>query len=87
MIITCPNLDWVARRWVESKDSSEGDYVLKMIFGSQEHEGMFHRSGYNEQRLAALLGAHGFESEFMYTPYPKRTTPSLLVIARKAESC
>jgi SAM-dependent methyltransferase len=82
LVISCPDLDRVMQLWV-GRSGEGGDYVLKMIYGSQEHEGMFHRSGYNRRRLAALLARHGIAVEFAYTPYPDRPTPSLLVIGRR----
>lgn len=86
IIITCPNLDWVIKKWQASVDEERWGYVIKMIFGSQEHEGMFHRSGYNEGRMRRLLGSHGIQVEFAFTPYPQRPTPSLLVIGRKVNA-
>jgi hypothetical protein len=33
--------------------------------------------------LEALLARHGLHCAVTYTPYPKRPTPSLLMVARK----
>jgi len=59
------------------------DWTVCMIFGSQEHEGMFHKSGYDPKRLARLLAPHGIVVEYALSSFWQQSTPSLLVIARK----
>ena len=59
------------------------DYMVKMIVGSQEHDGMFHKNGFDGRRMSQILSKYGFDVEFTYHPFPRRTTPSRLVIARK----
>ncbi len=90
LIITCPDMTRVALHWVKlallrlvGRGSEERNYALKMFYGSQEHVGMFHRSGYDRHVLSQILLLHGLNVEFAHTPYPRRTTPSLLVIAKK----
>jgi len=90
LIITCPDMTAVALHWVKlafrhlvMRCSEERNYALKMFYGSQEHAGMFHRSGYDRHILSHVLSQHGLNVEFAHTPYPRRTTPSLLVIAKK----
>ena len=87
LVITCPNLDFVAKLWLKYKDSENKEmreYVLKMIYGEQDHLGLFHVYGYNEKTLSELLCCNGFEIDFTYTPYPRsRKTPSMLIIAHK----
>jgi hypothetical protein len=90
LIVTCPDVTAVALLWIKlafrnvvRRCAEERDYARKMLFGSQEHAGMFHRSGYDRQLLSQLLSQHGLNVEFAHTPYPRRSTPSLLVIARK----
>ena len=89
LITTCPDLNKVADLWIDHQDDEDNtdfrDYILKMIFGSQEHDGMFHKSGFNIKILSYMLEKIGFEIEFAYSPYPDRTTPSMLIIARKKE--
>lgn len=83
LVITCPDLPEVLRLWLSSSRHADRRYASRMIYGSQEHPGMFHRSGYDRRHLRELLDQCGFDVEFTYSPYPKRPTPSLLVIARK----
>lgn len=90
LILTCPDVTALALLWVRrtiqnrfGSRSERRDYILKMIYGSQEREGMFHRSGYDRAQLEKILARCGFGVEFFHTPYPPRTTPSLLIIARR----
>jgi predicted SAM-dependent methyltransferase len=92
LVITCPDLSRVARRWVLHSffqplfpRPERMDYMVKMLVGSQEHDGMFHKNAFDARRMSRLLSRHGFLVEFAYTPYPRRPTPSLLVIARCAK--
>ena len=89
LVITCPDLLRVC--WLYLKNRSldlirpKGEaieYTIKMLVGSQEHEGMFHKSHYDARRMRALLPRFGFSVDFCY-PYPNRPTPSLLTIAQR----
>ncbi len=91
LIITCPDITAVALHWVKlafwrsvGRCIEERSYALKMFYGSQEHSGMFHKSGYDRYILSHILSQHGLYVEYTHTPYPRRMTPSLLVIARKS---
>ncbi len=59
------------------------DYIVKMLVGSQEHKGMFHKNVFDLRRMSRILLKHGFKVEFTYCRYPRRLTPSRLVIARR----
>ena len=89
LVTTCPDLIsvFVSRFFFKKlffkKDKMKHEYCYKMIYGSQEHEGMFHKSGYTAKSLKEILSRNNFKLEFSYTPYPQRLTPSLLCIARK----
>lgn len=90
LVMTCPDLTVIAwrflarrlRAWCE-RGSWANEYTLQMIYGSQEHEGMFHRSGYDKRIISELLSNAGLRVVFSYSPYPERPTPSLLTIAEK----
>lgn len=88
LVITCPDMRKVCKAFlandvIESLNKDEIPYIWKMIYGSQEHEGMFHKSGFTEERLTNLLQKFGFEIMLQYSPFPDRSTPSLCVIAVK----
>jgi predicted SAM-dependent methyltransferase len=90
LILTCPDILKISINWVIgsclyslSQNPAKLDYMVKMLVGSQEHDGMFHRNAFDYRRMSRVLSTHGFNVEFSYSPYPLRPTPSLLVIARK----
>lgn len=83
LVITCPDFTRIARRWMRQSGEERWSDTIKMIYGSQEHEGMFHKSGYDAARLRSILTNCGFEVLLTYTPYPRRPTPSLLAISRR----
>ena len=84
LVITCPDLDALARDWVRSDEDRRWSRLLPMIYGSQEHVGMFHRSGFNRHRLSHLVAALGCELLVVHSPFPlARSTPSIVVVARK----
>lgn len=92
LVFTCPDIERVCRHYLKLKrknrtsDQSEKiDYAIKMIVGSQEHEGMFHKTHLDPTRARWLLPKYGFKIDFI-TAYPRRTTPSMLVVARKTGS-
>lgn len=90
LAITVPDMDRVVRLWRWAGQTGryewEGSPVAEMIFGSQEHDGMFHRSGYNRSRLEHEMQVAGFGVVKSASPYPLRPTPSMLVVGRRSAS-
>ena len=82
LIITCPDLELVVQKWLDS-DRAFGNYEMKMLFGSQEHDGMYHKCGFTKRIMIDMLTRIGFRIHITASPWPKRPTPSLLVIAEK----
>ncbi len=90
LVITFPDFTAIARRWLRyawtywfRPRPARIDYLVKMIVGSQENDGMYHRNVFDRHRMRRLLAAHGFRIEFTAIPYPRRPTPSRLVVAAK----
>ena len=90
LILTFPDITRICLRWLKyiimypiKPRPEKLKRTVQMIVGSQEHDGMFHKSAYNIILMRRILMEHGFKTEFSYAPYPRRTTPSLLVISRK----
>jgi len=90
LVLTCPDILRICKNWIKYSylyplfpRPEKLDYMAKMLVGSQEHEGMFHKNAFDPRRISRILSKHGFVVEFTYSPYPIRSTPSLLVIARK----
>jgi predicted SAM-dependent methyltransferase len=90
LVVTCPDILRVCLLYIKNRAldifsprDAQIEYNIKMLVGSQEHSGMFHKSHYDARLMRKILPAHGFAVEFTY-PYPQRPTPSLLTIARKS---
>jgi SAM-dependent methyltransferase len=83
LVVTCPDFSALIRKWIATGAERNWGSTIQMFYGSQEHEGMFHKSGYDGPHLDAILSRHGFETELYFTPYPRRPTPSLCLIARR----
>lgn len=81
LILTCPDLDKISKRWCRTPWGPKKKYMLQMLYGSQEHPGMFHRSGYNLDSLREILAERGFRLLYHFSSYPARPTPSLLTIS------
>ncbi len=56
-IIRVPDLEWCVKHWLKHKDNG---WSLDIIYGSQEHDGMVHRTGFTEQLLVAYVKEAGF---------------------------
>lgn len=83
LIVSAPDLEMVIRGWLKMSDDERWGYGIKMIYGSQEHDGMFHKNGFTPEHLAQVLRPAGFQQEWFYRGYPRRPTPSFIAIARK----
>ncbi len=90
LVITFPDITRICLRWLKfiiwypiKPRPAKLARTVQMIVGSQEHDGMFHKSVYNITLMRRFLLKYGFKVEFSYGRYPRRTTPSLLVIAKK----
>jgi predicted SAM-dependent methyltransferase len=93
LVLTFPDITSISIQWIKYSLAyplfprpNRLDYIVKMLVGSQEHDGMFHKNAFDIQRMSRILSKHGFNIEFTYCRYPKRPTPSRLVIARKVNS-
>ena len=92
LVFTCPDIRRVCLRylaisgmpWIRKRDEHL-DYAIKMLVGSQEHEGMFHKNHFDAKRIRRILPGYGFSVDFTFSRYPNRRTPSLLVVAHKSK--
>lgn len=91
VVLTFPDISAISLKWLKYSvmfplfpRPDKLDYIVKMFVGSQEHEGMYHKNAFDLRRMSRILSRYRFMVEFTYCPYPKRPTPSRLVIARKA---
>jgi predicted SAM-dependent methyltransferase len=91
LVLTFPDMTSISAEWIKYSliyplipRPDHLDYIVKMLVGSQEHDGMFHKNAFDIRRMSRILSKHGFSIEFTYCKYPRRSTPSRLIIARKA---
>lgn len=94
LVITCPEFREIAWKWwgysmlaLAGRAEKKLARLETMIVGSQENDGMFHRSVFDKRTLPSLLRLFGFNVRFVYSRYPLRSTPSMVVIAEKLERC
>jgi SAM-dependent methyltransferase len=58
-IIQVPDLEWCVRHWL-AHQGPYGAWSLDIIFGNQNHEGEYHKTGFTELTLFSLLRQAGF---------------------------
>jgi predicted SAM-dependent methyltransferase len=83
LIVSAPDLEAVLREWLSMDETDRWDYGIKMIYGSQEHAGMFHKTGFTAARMASVVARVGLTQQWSYRGYPRRPTPSFISISRK----
>lgn len=83
MVISLPDLEACMHKFLMSSEKERWGSVINMIYGSQEHEGMFHKTGFTPQRLKDILSGIGIECILLVEGYPLRPTPSFLYVGRK----
>lgn len=83
LVFTCPDFDGLARLWRRTRSDAGRAKVERMVYGPQNHDGQFHRSAHTRRSLQLLVRRVGFDVVRSYAPFPQRSTPSLLLIARK----
>lgn len=59
LIIIVPDLPSLCER---VKNNPEDDWSLAQLYGHQQHEGQFHKTGFTVKRLTNLLGFAGFDN-------------------------
>ena len=57
--------------------------MMKFIYGWQTNEGDVHKWGFCCDSLLDLIRKSGFKMKRIYRGYPRRPTPSLMVVAQK----
>lgn len=60
VIIDVPDLEGVLRHWLKLPEKERWGFALMEIYGSQEREGQFHRTGFTKARLRQDLLDAGF---------------------------
>ena len=84
LIISVPDFEECLKKFLATPEETKWTHVIKMIYGSQEHEGMYHKTGFTPARLEHALDKLGVNCVVTVTSYPVRPTPSFIYIGIKA---
>tara|TARA_Y100001936_G_scaffold137138_1_gene133922 strand:- start:47 stop:643 length:597 start_codon:yes stop_codon:yes gene_type:complete len=58
--ILVPDFQWCVENWLNLPESQRWGWAIDTIFGNQNHEGEYHRTGFTVGRMRALLQKSGF---------------------------
>lgn len=58
--IEVPDLIWVLTDFISTPDDQRWGWKLQTIFGMQNHDGEYHRTGFSDVRLGEMLKSVGF---------------------------
>jgi ubiquinone/menaquinone biosynthesis C-methylase UbiE len=93
IILNVPDLEWVCKELLKYEQGYllEGYYntlqgehgLLSIFYGSQSHEGEFHKSGYTETSITDLLSSVGFQNIFVRKEVEAHAMGCLIVEAVK----
>jgi autotransporter strand-loop-strand O-heptosyltransferase len=73
IVLDVPDIEWCIKFFLEHAEVSVGDrpskweFPLDTIFGNQEHEGEYHKTGFTKERLRFLLEEAGFSDVLVKT--------------------
>lgn len=85
IVISCPDIEQVLRLSDALKEAGPFRWraICMYIYGSQQHEGQYHRAGFTPDYLSALMKNAGFQINDIIRQYPRRPTPSFTIIGEK----
>lgn len=58
LTLIIPDLEWCVQHWLKNRSSL--GWELDIIFGNQNHEGEFHKTGFTRHTIQMLVEAAGF---------------------------
>jgi predicted SAM-dependent methyltransferase len=82
LILRVPDLEWCILNWIQS--GKRNGWELDTIFGSQEHEGNVHRTGFTPDMLRFYLSVAGFIVDHMQI-IQSHGQPTIEVFAHKEQ--
>lgn len=93
LTINVPDMEWVARKvltyedWVDTPlyyNQMVGEHgIMSIIYGSQSHEGEFHKSGFTRRYLNDLLTSVGFREIEIEQVFDAHDMGVLIATAKK----
>lgn len=87
LIIGVPDMEETikaANQW-DMKPPELWKALMFAIYGCQNGEGQVHKWGYSAEYLVDVLDKAGFTLKKIYRGYPRRPTPSMMVIVEKRD--
>jgi len=54
-VIEVPDLIWVLQNFIDTPEIARWGWKMQTIFGLQNHEGEYHRTGFSIERLGSML--------------------------------
>lgn len=72
--IYVPDLMWTMRKFLKADYSERWGLWLTFMYGSQDHKGQYHRTGFSPKRLSDCLIAAGFRRVDVRAKYRSLTT-------------
>jgi len=87
LIISVPDMGEILKVASDWGNSFPGIWksLMNVIYGMQLNEGDIHKWGYSAQSLVEFISNNGFEVKRVYRGYPRRPTPTIMIIAEKKE--
>lgn len=79
-----PDLIWVLQDFLATEESGRWGWKLQTVFGLQNHEGEFHRTGFSLERMQKMIKDVGFNIEYGESLFSERYNQQVIrVRARK----
>jgi predicted SAM-dependent methyltransferase len=90
LIVGVPDMEEIIEvmfKW-QPRPANIWESMMRFVYGWQEEvgEGQVHKWGYSAEYLMEFLKKMGFRILRVYRGYPRRPTPSLMIIAEKRDS-
>lgn len=90
LIVGVPDMEEIIEvmyKW-QPRPTNVWESIMKFVYGWQEEvgEGQVHKWGYSAEYLMEFLKKMGFRVLRVYRGYPRRPTPTIMVIAEKREA-
>lgn len=87
LVISVPDMEEIIEvlfQW-KPRPKNVWESMMKFVYGWQTNDGDVHKWGYSAEYLMELLKDMGFRVMRVYRGYPRRATPSIMIIAEKLD--
>lgn len=91
LFINVPDLEWLARELVNQSSGNEAtsevfytpQKLMEVIYGNQDHEGEYHKSGFTKDILTNILNDLGFKDANVKTIWDAHDMNVIIATAKK----